>query len=194
MRETCRLARQVRCGCLLGVICVVGLGACTSGSGGSASGTGAKPATSGLVAIEKVTACAGFTPETAAGLLGVPAATVVDHSSDIYEKLRSCSFEDEDGTYLTFSLRHDDSAEEAAQEMAVFRDHLGVARQVLPDAGDASKGAPVEEVAGLGDEAVWARVNGTLNVRSGNITIQVSLPEDRDVQRRIAEKVLEGLR
>jgi hypothetical protein len=78
--------------------------------------------------------------------------------------------------------------------MAVFRDHLGVARAVLPDAGDATKGAPVEEIAGLGDEAIWARVNGTLNVRWGNVTIQVSLPDDRDVQRRIAEKVLEGLR
>ena len=194
MREKRRLVSEVLPGCLLGLFCVAGLAACPSGSDGGASGTDTKPAASGMVAIEKVKACAGFTSGTAAGFLGVPEATVVDQSSDIYEKLRSCSFEDKDGTYLAFSLRYDDSVEEAAQEMAVFRGHLGVARQALPDAGDASKGAPVEEIGGLGDEAVWARVNGTLNVRSGNVTIQVSMPEDRDVQRRIAEKVLEGLR
>jgi hypothetical protein len=120
----------------------------------------------------------------------------VDQSSDIYEKLRNCSFADKEhpGSYLTFSLQREESVEEAARQMAIFRDHLGVAREVLPDVGDSTKGAPVEEIAGLGDEAVWARVNGTLNVRAGNVTIQVSLPEDRDTQRRIAEKILEGLR
>ncbi|MCG6928628.1 MAG: hypothetical protein LJF30_25395 [Acidobacteria bacterium] len=196
MSEKRRLVRQVRRGWLPGLVAVVALGSCTSGSGGGSSGAGTEPATTGLVAAEKVKACAGFTAETAAGLLGVPAASITDHSSDLYEKLRSCSFEDKEhpGTYVTFSLRLDDSVEEAAHEMAVFRDHLGVARAVLPDAGDATKGAPVEEIAGLGDEAIWARVNGTLNVRWGNVTIQVSLPDDRDVQRRIAEKVLEGLR
>ena len=184
----------------MALLCLGGLSGCTSGPGGAAGGGEAgKSAGSstggGVIAAEKVKTCAGFTPETAASLLGVPAAGIEDHSNDLYEKLRSCTFADpkRSEARLSFSLRRDDSVEEAAEEMATFREHLGVARQVLPDA-EGSKGAAVQEIAGLGDEAVWARVNGTLNVREGNVTIQVSLPEDREAQKRVAEKVLEGLR
>jgi hypothetical protein len=149
-----------------------------------------------VISTEKVKACAGFTPQTAATLLGVPAAGIVDQSSDLYEKLRSCSFVDPKNpkTQLTFSLRRDDSVEEAAEEMASFRDHLGVARQVLPGAEGSTKEPAAQEIPGLGDEAVWTRINGTLNVREGNVTIQVSRPEDREVQKKVVEKVLEGLR
>jgi hypothetical protein len=186
---------------VLVLLCLVGLDGCTSPPGGNAGAKG-QPAKSGkavngeVIPVEKVKACAGFTPETAAALLGVPAAGIVDQSSDIYEKLRSCSFVDpgKPGTQLTFSLRRDDSVEEAAEEMASFRDHLGVARQVLPGAEGSAKEPAVQEIPGLGDEALWVRINGTLNVREGNVTIQVAQPEAREAQKKVVEKVLEGLR
>jgi hypothetical protein len=183
------------------LLCLAGLGGCTSGPGGQGSGSGArkseKAATAGgVIPVEKVKACAGFTPETAAALLGVPAAGIVDRSADLYEKLRSCTFLDpkNPSTLLTFSLRRDDTAEEAKEEMVSFRDHLGVARQSLPGVEGSTKEPAVQEISGLGDEALWVRINGTLNVREGNVTIQVAQPEDREAQKKVAEKVLEGLR
>jgi hypothetical protein len=162
--------------------------------GGHGAGAAGEPAGhgGGLIAAEKVANCAGFTSDAAAEFLGVPAAEIEDHSQDVYDKLRTCSFvSSRAGSNLVgFSLRRDDSVEEAADEMDVFRSHLGVA-QGTP-AGDAS-GAPYEEVPGLGDEALWARANGTLNVRLGNVTIQVELPADREVQKKIAERVIAGL-
>jgi hypothetical protein len=187
-------------GWVLAVFCLATLGGCTSGPGGAGggeAGQSGKAATGGgAISAEKVKTCAGFTAETAATLLGVPAAGIVDHSSDLYEKLRNCSFVDPKNpeARLSFSLRRDDSVKEAAEEMVSFREHLGVARQVLPGAGDSAKGPAVQEIPGLGDEAVWVRVNGTLNVREGNVTVQVSLPEDRETQKRVAQRVLEGLR
>jgi hypothetical protein len=187
---------------LLALFCLGGLGACTSSPGGNAGGRGqpgkGEKATTagGVIPAERVKTCAGFTPETAATLLGVPAAGIVDRSADLYEKLRSCTFLDpkNPSTLLTFSLRRDDSVEEAKEEMVSFRDHLGVARQSLPGAEGSTKEPAVQEISGLGDEALWVRINGTLNVREGNVTIQVSQPGDRDVQKKVAEKVLEGLR
>lgn len=184
----------------IGVLSAALLGGCSPAPAGRSAGASPAPpvtleaAKGGVIPAEKVKACAGFSAETAAGLLGVPAGQLVDRSSDVYDKLRSCSFLDpkQPGVGVTFSLRRDDSVEDAAQEMASFRDHLGVAQRVLPEPGGSSQAA-AEEVPGLGDEAVWARVNGTLNVREGNVTIQVAQPADRELQKRVAEEVLAGL-
>jgi hypothetical protein len=174
---------------------LAGLIGCTSapeGGGGVEKASKRSTPVSGIIPAEKVEACAGFTPQTAAFLLGVSAAGIVDQSRDIYDKLRSCIFVDPEDPLsgLAFSLRRDDSVEEAAAEMATFREHLGVARQVFHGAEGSTEGAAVEEIPGLGDEAVWTRVNGTLDVRFGNIMIQVSRPEDRATQKRVAALAL----
>ena len=166
--------------------------------GGGASGQGKEAGRGdGMVAAAKVASCAGYTTEVAAQVLNVPAAEIEEKSQDLYEKLRSCSFvSSQDATRrVEFSLRRDDSVEEATDEMDVFRSHLGTGQGAMADVtGEKAKGAPYEEVPGLGDEALWAPINGTLNVRLGNVSVQVSLPDDREAQRRIAERVIAGLR
>lgn len=170
--------------------------ACSSGPATRTKGETWPAPAGGVISVEKVKTCAGFTVETAGALLGVPPTAIVDESNDVYDKLRSCSYADSKSpaTSVTFSLRRDDSVQEAAEEMASFRDHLGVARGVLPSNGASSKEPAFEEVPGLGDEAVWTRVNDTLNVRLGNVAIQVSSPPGQEAQKRVAEKVLDGLR
>lgn len=170
------------------------LAACSDNQGGEA---GAPPGTGGMVAAERAANCAGFTAEAAAQFLGVPADDVKDESADIYDKLRSCIFvSSSDGSkQINFALRQDDSVEEAADEMASFREHLGVGTEALDRVtGTETDAAPYEEVPDLGAEAVWARINGTLNVREGNVTIQVLFPEDRAEQQRLAGLVVAGLR
>lgn len=167
-------------------------------AGGGKAGVAREAGTGGggMVAAERVANCAGFTAETAAEILGVPAAEVEDESTDLYDKLRNCSYasRQDSAKRVNFSLRRDDSIEEAADEMDVFRSHLGTAQGALAGVtGEEAKGAPYEEVPGLGDEALWAPINGTLNVRRGNVSIQVSLPDDREAQEKVAERVVAGL-
>jgi hypothetical protein len=194
VRDLSDAGRAARTALLRGAgltLLVIGLAACSGDQGGEAASTAG-----GMVAAERVANCAGFTAETAAKFLGVPAADVKDQSADVYAKLRSCDFvSSDDSKRISFSLRRDDSVEEAADEMATFRGHLGVGTEALDRAtGTASDAAPYEEVPDLGEEAVWARVNGTLNVREGNVSIQVLLPQDRAEQQRLAALVVAGLR
>lgn len=155
------------------------------------------PAASATVPPEKVAGCAGFTGERAAAFLGVPAADVKDASTNLYAELRMCSFSStqEDGrTLLGFSLRRDASIEEATLEMARLRENVGLAQGVIADTTKPdAKGPAYEEIRGLGEEAIWTQVNGTLNVRKGNVSIQVMSPSDRDAQKRLAEQVVAGL-
>jgi hypothetical protein len=193
-RGPCRAALARGGGLML---LLTGLAACQGGSGEQGGEAGSQPTASGMVAAERVANCAGFTSEAAAQFLGVPAGDVKDESADIYDKLRSCSFASstDDTKRVTFSLRRDDTIEEAADEMAQFREHLGVADKALGgETGAASNAPPYEDIPSLGDEAVWARVNGTLNVREGNVSIQVAFPEDRAEQKRLAALVVAGLR
>ncbi len=178
------------------ILLLTGLAACQGGSDDQEGEAGSQPSASGMVAAERVANCAGFTSEAAAQFLDVPAGEIKDESADIYDKLRSCSFASstDDTKRVTFSLRRDDTIEEAADEMAQFREHLGVADKALGGEGGAtSNAAPYEEISDLGDEAVWASVNGTLNVREGNISLQVEFPEDRGEKERLAALVIAGL-
>jgi hypothetical protein len=52
----------------------------------------------------------------------------------------------------------------------------------------------VQPIDGLGDEAYGTPVNNSLNVRVGNVIVQVVAPEDTDVKRRVAERIVAGLR
>ena len=46
------------------------------------------------------------------------------------------------------------------------------------------------DIMGLGDEAVWTDVNGTLTVRKGNIIVQVLAPAGKLVQIKVAQAFL----
>jgi hypothetical protein len=190
------------------VLIALALAGC-GGSGEQSGGTGTSSvpapaatstptaAASGMIAPQRVAGCAGFTAAAAAQLLGVPVADIKDASSDIYDKLRSCTYASTaDSTkQVSFTLAVADSVREATDDMAVLRGHLGVGQRALGGVtGSGAEATPFEEVAKLGDEAVWARLNKTLNVRVGNITVQVAFPEDRAAQEQLARSVVAGLR
>ena len=80
----------------------------------------------------------------------------------------------------------------AATEMAQYRSHLEVAWGVEPFRDAAGEGA-YTDVNGLGDEALWTGVNGSLAVRKGNLSLQISLPKDRSAQETVARTFLSRL-
>ncbi len=133
--------------------------------------------------------CVGFTAADAAKILGVPAANLTARSEEVYETLRMCSFTPKNGKGLSFSIAVAKSAKDAKSDMEQLRSHLETAAGTAPFKDKLPKGA-YSDISGLGDEAVWTDVNSTLNVRKGNITIQVITPSDKMVQIKIAEAVL----
>ena len=76
--------------------------------------------------------------------------------------------------------------------MAQYRSHLETARGVKPFKDDAGEGA-YTEVDGLGDEALWTGVNGSLAVRKGNLSLQITLPKDQSAQEEVARRFLSRL-
>ncbi len=176
----------------------VGLSGCGRKSaepsaGRSGEQAGKRAASGGTVPLATVKSCAGFSTAAAAEILGIPAADLVDQSQDLYETLRSCSFGNPNDSRqsVIFSLSHDESVEEATAEMASLRSNLELAQNT--PAGTSGDGA-YSDISGLGDEALWTAVNGTLNVRRGNIYLQIISPSDKKAQIAVAEKVLAGLR
>jgi hypothetical protein len=49
------------------------------------------------------------------------------------------------------------------------------------------------DIGGLGDEAIWTDVNGSLTARKGNITVQVLMPRDKGDQIKVVEAFLAKL-
>ncbi len=133
--------------------------------------------------------CVGFTAADAARILSVPAAGLKAHSEEMYETLRVCSYLDKNGKGLSFSIAVAESAQDAKSDMEQLRSHLQTAGGTAPFKNKLPKGA-YSDISGLGDEAVWTDVNSTLNVRKGNITIQVITPSDKAIQVKIAQAVL----
>ena len=182
------------------VASLVGLGpiGCGRKSAEPSAGTsgkqdGKRTGSGGTVSLATVQSCAGFSTAAAAEILGIPAADLVDQSQDLYETLRSCSFGNPNDSRqsVIFSLSHDESVEEATAEMASLRSNLELAQHT--PAGAPGEGA-YSDISGLGDEALWTAVNGTLNVRWRNVSLQVISPSDKKAQIAVAEKVLAGLR
>jgi hypothetical protein len=136
--------------------------------------------------------CGGFTAADAAAILGVPAAGVTAKVQRSHEALWLCSFAGSDGRAVSFSIAIAESAEEAARGLESYRANLTIAaaspavRATVPDGA-------CSPVAGLGDEAFWTGVNGTLTVRRKNVSLQVSLPPERPAQVKVAEAFLRRL-
>ncbi len=183
----------------------VGLAVFLTGCGGSEQ---AEPETTqtasevqeqrpGNIDPAKIEKCAGFTSETAARILGVPAGEIVATNEPLHETLRIYSFRSRSDVRKTiaFSLGWESSAEEAEASMAREREMLGMARRSIGAAtGSEDKGPTLQEISGLGDEAYYTRVNGTLNARLSNVAIQVITAPDLEAYKEVAREVFKGLR
>jgi hypothetical protein len=138
--------------------------------------------------------CNGFTTEDAAGILGLPLKNVKEKSEELYTGNWQCTFESGGlGKTLSFNVSVANSAEEAERNLQQYRAHLETAGSVSPFKENLPKGA-YSDVSGLGQEAVWTDINLSLAVRQGNVTIRVTMPKDKSLQIKVAEKFLSKLK
>jgi len=174
--------------CLTLLLITLVLGACSQSEPAAMAGGGKSKTYTG----DQLN-CDLFTQEDAATLFGVPAPQIKVASEVLYEGNWNCSFNGGGlDKLLSFNISFSPKIETAVLEMAQYRSHLEVARGVKPFKDDRAEGA-YSEVDGLGDEALWSAVNGTLTVRQGNASLQISLPKTREVQRAIAQTLLSRL-
>ena len=170
---------------------VLALVAC-SGSESPAQGAKRQAPRSGENYTAERISCDLYTVDDAAALLGVPADQIKASSQQNYPGNQDCSYNGGGlDKLIGFNLSLASSSDDAMVEMAQYRDHLKTAKSVQPFKDVA--GEAYEMVAGLGDEALWTPVNGSLTVRKGNLSVQINLPKARDSQRVIAEKILSRL-
>jgi hypothetical protein len=180
--------------CVAVVALMVGCGTTRSGEelpGAAAGRSGA------VVDPAKIEACAGFAPDAAAAIVGVPAADLESSNTLIHATLRVCSFQSrrQASKSLSFSLGWEANAEEAAVEMARLRENAGVARDAVGVVTGSSEQKPAShEIPGIGDEAVYVRINDTVNVRVANVIVQVNNAPDLEAQKKVAQLVVSGLR
>lgn len=166
-------------------------------SSGSASEPGEISAqTNEMVSPAAVAACGGFTLNDAANVLGVPATGLEDRSEASSHSLNLCSFlisgsMEGVGFYLSVS----DTVQRAVVEMEQGRGMAGFAQTTIDEAtGTQSQNKALESENNIGDEAYFMEVNGTLNVRVGNVQIQVFHLEDREQMKEVGRIVAAGLR
>jgi len=133
--------------------------------------------------------CAGFTAEDAAKILGLPAASLKSKSEKQHDALWICSFTPPDGKGLSFSVEVAKSPTAAAGDMERLRENLETAGDTAPFKDKLPNGA-YSDIMGIGDEAVWTDVNGTLTARKGNITVQVLSPPGKMTQIKVARAFL----
>lgn len=137
--------------------------------------------------------CSLFTREDAAAILGLPAAEIQVDAQEGYAGNWQCGYKG--GSFekmVNFNVSRSKSVEEAVADMAQYRGHLDVAKNVKPFKDDLENGA-YSDISGVGDDALWTAVNGTLSVRKGNVSLQVQLPKGKDTQIRVAKEFLSRL-
>jgi hypothetical protein len=136
--------------------------------------------------------CAGFTAADAGKILGLPASAITAKTQKLHATLWMCMFSA--GTRsVSFSVALAGSAEEAAADMARYRENLEFTAETPPFKDSLPKGA-WSEISPLGDENTWTDVNHTLSARQGNVTIQVQAPADKLKQIEVAEAFLKKLK
>ncbi len=145
----------------------------------------------GLVSYAALEDCLGFTTKDAGPLLGVPVPQVSRHIERISKTLVVCSFAVGRSTPgLAFSIELEASVRKAVEQMEQYRDSLSTTGDTAPWKNKLPKGAYSDIVGqGLGEEAVWTDINGTLTVRKTNATIQVTLPKAKLDQIKLAQTV-----
>lgn len=140
-------------------------------------------------------ACVGFAAADAGAFLGAPPAQVTRRVDKLGPALWNCSYSvGKAAPGLVFSVRADTDAKKAARELERYRDNLMTAGDTPPFKGKLPKGAYSDlSGPGLGDEAVWTDVNGTLTVRKGALTLQFMAPKGKLPQVKAADAVLKKL-
>jgi hypothetical protein len=135
--------------------------------------------------------CAGFTAADAGAILGLPAAAITARTEKVHASLWTCTFRAGEQT-LAFSVELARTAEEAAADMARYRENLELTAETAPFKDKLPKGA-WSEIVPLGDENTWTDVSGTLTVRQGNVTLQVQAPAGKLEQISVAKAFLKKL-
>lgn len=147
---------------------------------------------------EKIENCGGFTVEDAAELIGVPVESVTLRLPEPMntETLKTCAFEDEEtGRGISYSLTWADSAEEMQEDFEGERQMVGVAQTSIDAVTGTETESPASyEIPGIGDEAFFAAVNGTVVARVGNVRVQVLNAPDLETRKKVAERVASRLR
>ncbi|MEW8027269.1 MAG: hypothetical protein AB2758_22060 [Candidatus Thiodiazotropha endolucinida] len=149
-----------------------------------------------IVPRAAIAACGGFTIDDAASILDVPASQLEDRSETYSNKLNLCSFQkqgsaDGVGFYLSIS----DSVERAKAEMEQGRGMADLAQTTIDQlTGSESQEEALKNAESLGEEAYFMEVNGTLNIRVGNVQIQVFPMQDQQQMKRVGRMVAMGLK
>jgi hypothetical protein len=186
------------CACAL---MLFSFGACkkqTAGTGDSGGKTAGvehgQPKKDGKLYTPDRANCNGFTAADAAAILGLPAAKVTAKTEELYAGNWQCMFTTEEvGKTVSFNVSVAKSAGEASRNMEQYRSHLETAGEVSPFKENLPNGA-YSDIGGLGDDGVWTDINASLAIRQGNVTVQVSMPKDKMLQMKIAEKFLSTLK
>ncbi len=176
----------------------------SSASGGSTTdrsttSAAVKAPASAKVAKEKIDGCAGFTAEAAAKILQISPSDVKASSTPVHDALRICSYESAGKSSpkepVVFSLEIEKSVEASIDSMSRLRDNAGIAKRSIEGVtGDKDQGPASRDIDGIGDEAIWLKVNGALYVRAGNVNVTVLQPSDIELQQQVAKMVVTGLR
>lgn len=167
---------------------LIGLASVFLGAGSLLLSCGSGGAGGGDPAFEPdVENCGGFTVDAAAAVFNVPAAGWRDDSQPLGENSRWCIFNSSENSELglNFSISRADSVDEAKIEFQQFRGNVGTAVSILGE-----EGQKPHDVPGLGDEALWTPVPGSLHARKGRYSVQVNRPSDEETQIRIMRKIL----
>jgi hypothetical protein len=175
----------------------------------AATDTPSHPSTD-VIDRARIEACAGFTVDKAAELLGVSAADleVQTGSSELTggQLCRYWSAESLIGPGLQFVLESESSPAAAAQSLGRLRQDAPAGDAAIRGAsGQPATGAAVVGIDGIGDEALWEALTNAVNVRVGNVLVSVQASSSRRavehderaaiaLERRVAEEVVRGLR
>ena len=198
MRGCLRFSSKAFMVCM-GLLLIVSAGGCkkspapeTAPSTGSAP-SGGKASSSGKIYQPDIARCGGFTAEDAGAILGVPAAQLKVKAQELYAGTGTCSFEGGNAEKtVAFTITVSKTAKEASEDMDSYRRNLEVAGGTAPFRDKLPKGA-YSDIGGLGDDGVWTDINKSLNIRQGNVSLLVTLPNDKPTQLKVAEKFLSKL-
>lgn len=126
-------------------------------------------------------------------VLGIPASEIKVRADELYEGAGTCVFDGgAAGKTISFTITVAKTVQDAADEMVTYRSHLETAAGTSQYKDKLPNGA-YSEIEGLADDAVWTDINKTLNVRQGNVSLQISLPNDKMTQLKIAQKFISKL-
>jgi hypothetical protein len=195
---------------------VIALGVASSGcdrspgpaaSQQSSSGPRSTP---GLVDRARIDACAGFTVEKAAEILGVPPAALsatMRRSDELGGQ--ACRYWSPDsliGPGVQFLLEAEESPAAAAASLRSLRQNAPAGDATIRNViGQPKTGPALVEFEAVGDEAMWDALTTGVTLRVGNVvaSIQVSRSsraseknerDEIELERRVAVEVASGLR